>query len=55
LKEIQVDYDMKSKPKMFMKKLQVLAYCFVTPQQKLSWLKWWNESNVLREAKKFPK
>jgi hypothetical protein len=45
---------MNSKPKMFMKKFQLLAYCCVTPQQKLLWLKWWNESNVLREANKFP-
>jgi hypothetical protein len=37
------------------KSSQVLAYCCVTPQQKLSWLKWWNESNVLKEANIFPK
>ncbi len=52
-KEIQVHYDMNLEPKMFMKKLQMLTYSCVTPQQKLSWLKTWNESNVLKEAKKF--
>jgi hypothetical protein len=40
---------------MFIKKLQMLAYSCVIPQQQLSWLKTWNELNVLREAKKFPK
>ncbi len=54
-KEIQVHYDMNSEPKMFTKKLQMLAYSCVTPQYKLSWLKTWNESNVLKEANKFPK
>jgi len=31
LKEIQVHYDMNSKPKMFIEKLQMLACSYVTP------------------------
>jgi hypothetical protein len=46
---------MNSELEMFTKKLQMLAFSCVTPRQKLSWFKKWNELNVLREAKKFPK
>jgi hypothetical protein len=40
---------------MFTKKLQILVYSCVSLDQKLTWLKQWNESNVLKEVKKFPK
>ncbi len=33
----------------------MLAYSCVIPQHKLSWLKTWNEFNVFKETKKFPK
>jgi hypothetical protein len=40
---------------MLTKKLEMLAFALVTNEQKVSWLKLWNQSNVLREATKFPK
>jgi hypothetical protein len=39
LKEIQVHYDMNSKPKKFIEKLQMLAYSCVIPQHNFFWLK----------------
>jgi hypothetical protein len=39
---------MNSEPDMLTKKLQMLTYFCVTPQQKNSWLKEWNESTMLR-------
>jgi len=40
---------------MFMEKLQMLIYHFINGEQKLAWLKQWNEFGVSKEAKKFPK
>lgn len=40
---------------MLLKKLQMLAYSFVSLKHNFSWLKQWNESSVLRKAKNFPK
>ncbi len=54
LKEIQVHYDMNFKLEMLIEKLQMLAYARVFLEQKLTWLKQWNESSVIRKAKKFP-
>jgi hypothetical protein len=31
----------------------MLVYMCVSPEEKIVWLKQWNESNVLQEAKKF--
>jgi hypothetical protein len=36
LKEIHTHYDMHFKSKMFMKKLQMLTYSYVSPDQKLA-------------------
>ncbi len=36
LMELQVHYDMNLEPKMFIEKLQMLAYSCVIPQQKFS-------------------
>jgi hypothetical protein len=55
LKQIQVHYDMNSEPKMFIEKLQMLASTQVSNEQKVSWLKLWNQFGVLKEAMKFPK
>jgi hypothetical protein len=55
LKEIHVHYDMNSERKILIEKLQMLTYSFVSTKQKLSWLKMWNESVILREANKIPK
>jgi hypothetical protein len=40
---------------MFTKKLQMLTFAHVMNEQKVSWLKFLIQSNVLREASKFPK
>ncbi len=40
---------------MFTKKLQMLTSTHVTNEQKVSWFKLWNQSNVLGEATNFPK
>jgi hypothetical protein len=40
---------------MLTKKLEMLAFALVTNEQKVFWLKLWNQSNVLRETTKFPK
>ncbi len=40
-------YDMKFEPKMFTKELHMLMYARVSLEQKLAWLKQWNEPNVL--------
>ncbi len=40
---------------MFMEKLQMLIYCFMNHEQKLAWLKQWNEFGLSKEAKKVPK
>ncbi len=45
---------MKLDPKMFTENLHMLAYAHVTNEQKVLWLKLWNQSNVLKEVKKFP-
>ncbi len=50
-KHIQFHYDMNLDSKMFIEKLQMLASAQVTNEQKVSR----NQSNVLKEAKKFPK
>ncbi len=46
---------MNSEPKMFTKKLHMLTSTHVTNEQKVSWLKLWNQSGVLKEGVKFPK
>jgi len=40
---------------MLIKKLQMLTYSYVLVEQKLLWLKMWNEFIVLQEAKNFVK
>jgi hypothetical protein len=40
---------------MFMEKLQMLVYRFMNYEQKLAWLKQWNEFGVSKEPKKLPK
>ncbi len=55
LEEIQAHYDNNSKLKMFTKKLQMFVYSSMSKEQKVPWLRQWNESKVLKEAKKFPK
>ncbi len=37
------------------KKLHMLASTQIINEQKVSWLKFWNQSSVLKEATKFPK
>jgi hypothetical protein len=54
LKYIQDHYHMNFK-KLFTKKLRMLTSTHVTNEQKVLWLKLWNQSSVLREAIKFPK
>jgi hypothetical protein len=45
-KEIQVHYDMNSKSKMLIEKLQMLTYMCVSLERKIIWLKQWNESSI---------
>jgi hypothetical protein len=40
---------------MFIEKLQMLVYSFVSKEEKVVWLKQWNEYGVRRGPKKFPK
>jgi hypothetical protein len=46
---------MNSDPKMLIEKLYMLTSTHVTNEQKVLWLKLWNQSNVLRETRKFSK
>jgi hypothetical protein len=40
---------------MLIEKLQMFAYSCIPTEQKLSWLRMWNDYVVIKEAKKFPK
>lgn len=53
LREIQVQYDMNSKPKMQIEKLQMFANSYVLVKQKLLWFKMWNECCFERNHKNF--
>ncbi len=46
---------MNSHPKMFIKKLYMLTSTHVANEQKVLWLKLWNQFNVLKETRKFSK
>ncbi len=46
---------MNSHPKMFTEKLYMLISTHVANEQKVLWLKLWNQSNVLKETRKFSK
>jgi len=39
---------------MILEKLQMIATCNISPQQKIKSLKWWNSSMPSQEARKFP-
>jgi len=54
LHEIQAHYD-NLEPEMFIENFQMPMYSSVSKEEKVTWLKQWNESRVLREANKFPK
>jgi hypothetical protein len=41
--------------KLLTKKLHMLIFAHVTNEYKVLWLKLWNQSIVLKEARKFPK
>jgi hypothetical protein len=41
--------------KKFTEKLHMLTSTHVTNEQKVLWLKLWNQSSVLKEARKIPK
>jgi hypothetical protein len=41
--------------KLFIEKLHMLTSAHVTNEQKVFWLKLWNQFSVLREVRKFPK
>ncbi len=55
LQQVWVHYNMNPNPKMMIEKLQLLVSLQVNNEQKVSWLKQWNQSSVLKEAQKFPK
>jgi hypothetical protein len=55
LQKIQAHYDNNLEPKMLIEKLHMFMYSSVSKEHKVFSLKQWNESKVLREAKKFPK
>ncbi len=42
-------------PKMFIEKPHMLTFAHVTNEQKVLWLKLWNQFSVLKEARKFQK
>ncbi len=46
---------MNSNSKMLTEKLHMLTFAHVTNEQKVLWLKLWNLSSVLKEARKFSK
>jgi len=39
---------------MTLEKLQMIATCNTSAQQKIKFMKWWNSSTPSREARKFP-
>jgi hypothetical protein len=53
--QVQVHYNMNPDAKMMIEKLQLLVYSQVSNEQKVSWLKEWNQSPILKEVQKFPK
>jgi len=44
---------MNSEPRMLTKKLDMLAFALVTNEQKVSWLKFWNQFDVLKKQQNF--
>ncbi len=54
VQEIQAHYDNNPKLEMLIEKIQMLMYSTISKEYKVSWLKQWNESKVLKESKKFP-
>jgi hypothetical protein len=54
LHEIQAHYD-NLELEMFTEKLQMFMYFVLSKEHKVSWLKQWKESRILKEAKKLPK
>ncbi len=48
--QIHVHYNMNPNPKMMIEKLQLLVSSQMSNEQKVSWLKQWNQSPVFREV-----
>ncbi len=55
LHEIQAHFDNNLELGMFTKKIKMFMYSSMSKEEKVVWLKQWNESRVLKEANKFPK
>jgi len=55
LQQLQVYYNMNPDAEMMTEKLQLLMSSQVSNKQKVSLLKQWNQSPILKEVKKFPK
>jgi hypothetical protein len=55
LQQVHVHYNMNFNPKMMTEKLQLLVSSQVSNEQKVFWLKQWNQSFFLGKLKNFPR